>query len=122
MDVLNTEQVQINEITISETATKTTFDLLNQRLLHLVSHITPELCSDSESDSDTDPEEEEDKPEGHCLYGGALLRDVEQSEKDLTLNYTSGTKFTDITKHIQKIKWRKYKDITMTMKNAKHLH
>ncbi len=69
MDVINTQQVQINEITISQAATTTSFDLLNQKLLHLVSHIAPELCSDSESDSDTDSEEEEEEPEGLYLSG-----------------------------------------------------
>ncbi len=80
--------------------------------MHLVSHIASELCSDIKSDSDTDSEEEEEEPEGHYLCRNSLLRDVESTGKDLTLNCTSGAKFIDITKHIKKIKGWKYKDIT----------
>ncbi len=37
----------------------------------------------------------------------------QQIKKDLTLNYTSGAKFTDVTKYIKEIKGRKQKDITI---------
>ncbi len=58
----------------------------------------PELCLDHESDSNIDSEEEDEEPEGQYFYGDSLLRVVEPTEKDLTLNFTCGAQFTDVTK------------------------
>ncbi len=73
-------------------------------------HVTPELYSDSDSDTDSD---EEDEPEGHYLCGDSLLANVNPTKHGLVLNYERGAKYVDVKKRIQKIKNKKYKDMTI---------
>lgn len=110
MDIINTQQAQINEIMTSQVRTNANVNLLTQNIQNLASHITPELCSESDSDSDSD---EEDEPERHFLIGDSILKDVDPIDDNLVLNYQSGAKFNDIKKKIKGIKGKKYKDMTI---------
>ncbi len=110
LKLLMEQQKQTQQSVTSQTLNTDTLATLRRDLHDFTTHVTPELYSDSDSDTDSDEEEE---PEGHYLCGDSLLTNVNPTKHGLVINYVSGAKYVDIKKRIQKIKNKKYNDMTI---------
>ncbi len=92
----------LQEIITIQSTNKTNLYFMKEYLKDFTQHIAPEIIKDSDNDSDTGSDSDDDEPEGHYVAGDSLLRDFEPTKDEISINYTSGAKFSDIKKQKRK--------------------